>query len=557
MRYEKTHPCRKVLGNTLDQAGSGSKQARELAIALTLLLLLGQRLSGAPGPPQNLRLLQQGPDPTRLAFAWNAPAAGPAASYQVYLNDWFQAGITSTVWVDENLLPDTEYRLTVRAVDAAGDVSAPVSLSARTLTMPTLKPAYRWNTILLRYADYPDTPFAPLQVNDWFYSPTGSVNAYFSDVSYGRTSIAGQVYGWFTLPQPAAYYHTRGTNQGLWWGPDLGKIIADMAPLVPPEAGQNVDGQILVLHGTGDAGSSAGSYKMISSRLGQSMISTVVHEFGHSLASDTSHLGHPGGWLCTNAPVGPSLLNPRTAGCQAYIYGYEPFDPLGSGTRHLMSYHKWLLGMIDAAQVITAEEGATHDLSALAVSGGTKMLKIPLYWEYFYFVEYRKPIGLDDADLFPGSNNNQLPIDGVLVRLRVMGPSGISSLAAYPPGQLNTPLVCKPGLPFVDPYRGIRIEVVSKSGNIARVQFTRIPRISPETRTVTHNSATARFEVSWRSELGATYLLERSLRMDGDWSSLHTGNPFLGFPDNGAGGAATTYSETNRNPSGYYRIRRL
>jgi len=28
---------------------------------------------------------------------------------------------------------------------------------------------------------------------------------------------------------------------------------------------------------------------------------------------------------------------------------------------------------------------------------GLKILKIPLEWEYFYFVEYRKAIGLDGA----------------------------------------------------------------------------------------------------------------------------------------------------------------
>lgn len=509
------------------------------------------------GPPQNVRVLQLGPYPQRIAFRWDAPATGTAVHYQVYLNDSFQATASGTSWVDSRLLPGTQYCLSVRAVDSAGGVSAADSVTTNTFPIPPLQTSYVWNTICLNYADYTNTPFLTTNVHAWIYGPTGSVDSYFREVSYDGTSIGGSVFGWYTLPGVASNYHTRGTNNGLWWGPISSKIREDMLTVVPPEAVSNTVGQILILHGTGDAGVAAGLVKMISSRLTNKMPEAIIHELGHSISVTDHYLGHPGGWLSPDAPVGPSLLKPQAGGCQAYIYGYDPFDPMGSGTRHFMSYNKWHLGMIGPHQVTNAEEGVEYDIEALAATGGLKMIKIPLDGGYFYFAEYRKPIGLDGTDLFQGSNHGKAPIDGVLVRIRMVGQSPYTTLLAYPPGSTAAPLVCNPGQPFEDPYRGIRIEVVSKTGTTARVKFDYLPTVPLQITDLQYSGSSNRFDFSWTSETGATYLIERSFDLTGpDWITLNEGYPFAPYPTNGATGSLTTTSCDIKSPRAFYRLRR-
>ena len=521
----------------------------------TYLALLVVTVCAEQAPVQNLRLMQQ--QVIRLAFRWDPPISGPVDHYQIYLNGDFQETIDRTHWSNGRLLPDSGYTLTVRAVDAAGLASEAELISVNTLSIPPLASSFRWNTILVRYADFLDEPFTKEDVESWVYSDTGSVNAYFREVSYERTSITGTVSGWYTLPEAASYYHKREKKDGLWWGPDISKIRADLKTIAPKKYPEEC--RIVFLHGTGDAGWAAGAEKFISTRLRKDSIHPIIHEIGHGLSpfTDMVRLGHPGGWLCPDAPVGPSLLNPRTAGCQAYIYGSEPFDPMGSGTRHFMAYNKWLLGMIDENQIVVAEEGQEYELGALEVKGGVKMIRIPIDSEYFYCIEYRKPIGLDGKDLYSGSNIGRkgVPIDGVLVRVRMTGGSPYTTLLAYPPGNRFAPLVCNPGTPFEDPYRGFRVEVVSKSGDIARVKYSRISYIEPKIVSTKFKSVGNQFSYSWKSEKGATYLIERSTDLK-DWVTLNRGETFAPYPENGAIGEVESYMDNSIGPNAFYRVRR-
>jgi len=445
-----------------------------IATALAFSSLLVCFASAAPEAPTNFRVLQLGPEPTRIAFTWDT--AGSAAKYRIYLGDRIEGESTNTSFSHSVLLPDTSYSFDLKAVDAAGVESDPVSLDVKTLPIPTIKPTYKVNTILVRYADFPTAPFTPQVAAEEIHGATGSVNSYYREVSYGKTGIVGDVYGWITLPNNASHYHTRGQQNGLWWGPDTNAIRAAVIDAVPAEALEGVDSIVLFLHGTGDAGYSAGTYKFLSTRGDWGFrLGGVIHELGHGLAraSGGARLLHPAGWNCPGADVGPNYYNPTEGGCKAYIYGYEPHDPMGVGTRHFMSYHKWLLGMFEPSNMATADAGATYTLEALEVPGsGIKMLKIPLEENYFYFVEYRKPTGLGGSDLVSGSPGyNSDPIDGILVRLRVgNASSGMSTLL---PHDGNSPIVYNPRNSFVDPYRGVEVEVLSKAGNTAQIRVTR------------------------------------------------------------------------------------
>ena len=81
----------------------------------------------------------------------------------------------------------------------------------------------------------------------------------------------------------------------------------------------------------------------------------------------------------------------------------------------------------------------------------------------FYFLEYRRPLG------FNGPSTPMYgvpPVDAVLLRLRVVVAPGTDGDTLRPKIDLN------PGTPFIDPYRGLRVEVTQKLGDHVVVRVT-------------------------------------------------------------------------------------
>jgi hypothetical protein len=84
-------------------------------------------------PPTDLKA-------TAHAFAvtltWRPPAGSAPSGYRVYRDDELIESLGGTIrrYVDTTVLPGTVYRYEVRASDAAGQVSPPASLGARTST---------------------------------------------------------------------------------------------------------------------------------------------------------------------------------------------------------------------------------------------------------------------------------------------------------------------------------------------------------------------------------------------------------------------------------------
>lgn len=455
-----------------------------------------------------------GPSCQRLAWEWDAVQG--AAGYRYYLDgqDISDRGGTKepglTRLVLGLLTPDTSYRLEVSAYDAGGDESPCSEVDARTLPCAPLKEVYLVPTLLVRFADYPDAPLSAEQMAERMYAPTGSVNAYFHEVSFGRTRIEGEVHDWRTTARPAADYHDRGLEDGHWWGLDIDMLADEVATLFPG-ARDGADAVVVVVHGTGDAGYSAGLMKYLSARTGPDR-SGIIHELGHSLSREPgqAQLGHPAGWLCPDEPVGPSLDDTTEGDCIHYIYGHEPFDPMGAGsTRHLMAYHKWLLGMIPEERVADAKLGATCELHALErTTGGVQMLRIPIAKDRFYFLEYRRPIGLDGAELHAEEPQEE-PIDGVLARIRV--DDAVATASTLLPTWRRAPVVINPGEPFEDRYRGLRIEVLEKEGDVATVRVSGIGC----------GCAQARASTAWTVALFYLVALRRRRRQSAD----HEGGP--------------------------------
>lgn len=85
----------------------------------------GQRSTAAgPGSPENLR--GTGVTDTSLTIAWDSPTTGPTVvAYQVFRDGRVVVTQAARTYTDRRLTPLTTYGYSVKAVDAAGNSSAP------------------------------------------------------------------------------------------------------------------------------------------------------------------------------------------------------------------------------------------------------------------------------------------------------------------------------------------------------------------------------------------------------------------------------------------------
>ena len=190
------------------------------------------------------------------------------------------------------------------------------------------------------------------------------------------------------------------------------------------------------------------------------LLQLATHEaLGHAALN----LDHDAMWMCGTGAVGSDIEHP-TYGCGVMVYG-TTYSPMGSagqgGFYHFHASDKERLGFLGPDQTVYAEMGvgSVHTLDAFEVrSDGFKQIKIPLPIDgvHHCFLEYRKPLGFDGPRNWRGR-----PIEeGVYVRVELGRPvNGIEAKTLTP----QYGAIIQPGAPFVDPYRGVTIEVLEMS----------------------------------------------------------------------------------------------
>jgi M6 family metalloprotease-like protein len=92
-------------------------------------------------------------------------------------------------------------------------------VQGRALVAPTLLGPQPWVSILCRFSDVTDTPRSPEWFRTQFSDSYPGLDDYWSEVSYGRMSLAGSdVAGWYDLPQPRSFYGFPGDDaQSIDW----------------------------------------------------------------------------------------------------------------------------------------------------------------------------------------------------------------------------------------------------------------------------------------------------------------------------------------------------
>lgn len=455
-----------------------------------------------------IRYIQVGPYAQRTAIQWDpATNAGGAAlkEYVVYRNGLEVQRSPSTSFVDVFLLPCHEYEFTVVAVDT-NNVPYSQSLPFPVTSLPTVPVIGVRNikVLLYNFPDYPGEPFTTNGANSLMFTNAWSVNSYFQENSYGQLTLQGDSAGWYTMPDFASNYCTFSTNNDLGYDCNNNKLIQDALSVLPPDQTNNLstyDDFVMVFEGVGTAGVAAGLYKLISATNGF-RLDVVGHELGHWLDPDASTLMHASGWtFCKAYPVGPDLLHPNTW-CATERYS-DDFDIMGAANSyHLSMYHKEILGFLKATNIQVADHDGDYTLYAAEIAtNAVQMIKIPLDHEMFYFLEYRRPQGFNGPDT---PQHAVAPVDGVLIRLRVVLSPGTDG------DTLRPKIVLNPGTPFLDPYRGLRIEVTQKLGDhvVVRVSGTGKPlRLTDVKRTGAGNQDA---RLIFDSVTGAKYFIQSS-----------------------------------------------
>jgi hypothetical protein len=494
-----------------------------------------------PPAPVNLRILQLGPTANRVAIQWNAVTDTGGAGlkeYILYRNGLEITRNTSALGVDTYLLAGHQYNFRVAALDNSNNVSQlSTGLVVTALSAAPIAGTKSVKVLLLRFADWPDEPYTTNYANDVFFNNPFSVRKFFEEVSYGRVTISGDAEGWYTLPKYGSNYCDFTLNGGLWYGCGTTEMLNDALTVIPNSSRiATNDIVVLLIHGMGTVGLSGGKYKYIAATNGFT-VDVVAHEIGHGFNATQ----HAGGWdSCTPYPVGPDIFSPvGLSGCTVGRYT-DGYDTMAAGTSmHFNMHIKDKMGFLLPSNIQVATNDGDYALHmAEAPTNAVQMIKIPLPHEAFYFLEYRTPTG------FNGPNTPKIskaPIDGVLIHLRPSRFPGSDADTLRPNIVINT------NTPFIDPFRGIRVELKERRTNHVIVRILGLEQPFRITDARRMGLSSQDMQLTFNSIAGGKYAVQGSTNLQ-TWQTLKTN--IL------ASGLATTNVLTNvaTNSAKFFRL---
>jgi len=308
--------------------------------------------------------------------------------------------------------------------------------------------------MLVNFQNDTREPYTVSWSNDFMFN---TVNSWFQEVSYGKVDLIGDVYGWATLPIDGTCSTTQIASEGEKWANDtLGVNLNtyDHIYYVFPNQGCGWAGAAYI------NGKLAFTDQYFDLRV-------TTHELGHNLG-----LQHANGFNCS----GCTLSLPISV---SQIDGYEDrYDAMGKyRPLHFNAAYKDQLGWIDT-DIIEVTNDGVYEINPYELPGSPvkalKILSIDGTYEFYYYLEYRQNIGLDNI-------SDPTVLNGVVIHIYPprFGVSMILDMTPQTSSNLDIGLAV--GESFVDPGRGIRITPLSNDSQKIRVQIEFDPGASPGT----------------------------------------------------------------------------
>lgn len=391
-------------------------------------------------------------------------------------------------------------------------------------------------TLLVIIVEFSDQ--AGTETNDTFDDLIfGNVSDYYQKVSYGQSSLSGDVTDWYNLGHIKSFYGADGATSGVIddtdddGDNDSWQMVDDALAAADPDVDFSLYGHIMVLHSGNGQESSGNSNDIWSVRWSwpghfvtdektfdscsivpeyqggdvDRSIGVIAHEFGHDIGlPDLYHYGKSG----ADDLVGIWGL---------MASGSWGGSPSGTVPVHMTAYCKLVLDWYTAGEVYELSSGSHTSLLTASSNqtSGTRVIRYNVTSSYYYLVEARYQSGYDAS----------LAESGVLVTrvdTNYASGEGIVQVRSDETSSLSY-ATFEVGTEFVDEVAGFAMQVLSQEGSGFVVRVTADP-------------------------------------LDG-WLSEHelSGDDYTQFSNpamttNSAGTIYCAYSELN-STSGYYQVR--
>jgi hypothetical protein len=312
--------------------------------------------------------------------------------------------------------------------------------------------------MLLNFQDNATQPYTPATAQSVTF---GETNSFYAENTYGQTSLAGTVTGWYTIPASST------TCDYTTWA-TLADQAAANAGVSVSSYGRRIYGfpqtNVCAWWGMGTVGGGTPATPSRAWINGSYALRVVGHELGHNFGDFHSH-----------------SLSCDPASCLASEYG-DDRDIMGATTGHMNAFQKERLGWLNygsspAIQTVTATNNYwVEPLEGLS-NGGPKALKIlksidASGYRTWYYVETRAKIGVDAG----------VP-SGVAIHTGSEATGNSSNQTDIQPSTTAWDSVLDVGQSFVDSTLGMTITTVSadNSGALIQVAFGAVPctRLTP------------------------------------------------------------------------------
>ncbi len=331
-----------------------------------------------------------------------------------------------------NLAFESGSRIHLKQAYVSGDlaVAEVTSRNIQVIEPPPTPPTLGEQKVAVIMVDFTDSPAPPFDKEEAERRIFKSqINNFYREQSYGRVSLAGKTYGWFTLPRAGGDANSCPLPT-LGNGGELDQFILDnfrpelydryVVLLNQPcfMGGQSTIGKRTFNIGGHDVYISLAYigaspiWNNPRDPANQNFSWTwfdyiVAHEFGHGLG-----LYHANGWDC-----GTQSLYALSGNCQQVEYGNH-FDVMGWGiiANHFNAFYKERLGWLKPEEILLINRPGRYKLNALEETGGPKIAKIkPLNSNNTpFYLEYRRGLGFDSFLNDQSVNSNQ---QGLLINL--------------------------------------------------------------------------------------------------------------------------------------------